>query len=378
MPYVDGLVTMAGNATGFIMAREFEESPESINKMMGTGPFIWVDAQPPVSITLRKNPTYYLKPYPYFDEIQLLATTDPVARITNFTTKQVHMPWLVYAQDRDTIKQQRPDARIQEYLSWPQSIFMRTDKPPFNDKRVRQALSMTIDRKKIRDGVNKGEGRDDQYFNLIYKNLFGTREVSELGEAAKYWRYDPQAAKQLLAAAGVPLPIQTQMYQWDASVVGQWKVDMATLTQAGWRELGIADVKDIQQTGGQFLNGPNLGQYDGMGHAITTGLNTQAPAYALAIRDKWYRGPNGERPPLNNGYVNDPQLSALADKQVRQLDRQERTKTLRQMEEIIAEQQYVIVYSSTTQSWLWDPSLRNVRLSVEQGSKRYMMKWWFA
>jgi len=371
-------LSMAVRNDAFVLAREHEEGPDAPNKLMGSGPFLFVDTTVPIVTRFKKNPDYFQKPYPYFDEIDLLTTTDPVKRITNFTTRQVHMPWLVYAQDRDQMRQERPDARIEEFNSWPQSVFMRTDKPPFNDKRVRQALSMTIDRKKVRDGVNKGEGRDDQYFNTMYKNLFGTREVSELGAAAKYWKYDPQAAKQLLAAAGVALPIQTQMYHWDASVVGQWIVDMATLTQAGWKELGIADVKDITMTGGQFLNGPNLGQYDGMGHAITTGLNAQAPAYALVIKDKWYWGPNGEHSGVNNCYVNNPQLSELAVKQLGQFDAKERTQTLRQMEDIIAEEQYLLVYSSTTQSWLGDPSLRNVSLSVEQGSKRYMMKWWFA
>ena len=46
------------------------------------------------------------------------------------------------------------------------------------------------------------------------------------------------------------------------------------------------------------------------------------------------------------------------------------------MEPIIAEEQYKIVLFSTTQSWFFDPGLKNARMSYEQGSRRYAMRWW--
>ena len=82
--------------------------------------------------------------------------------------------------------------------------------------------------------------------------------------------------------------------------------------------------------------------------------------------------------PSNQSKVADAQLGALAVKQVGQLNLQERLQTYRQMEPIIAEEQYYIMFNTTTQSWAWDPSLRNIRIPKEQANHATSaMKWWF-
>ena len=49
-PYADALVSTAGNNDGFISSKEHAESPDANNKFMGTGPYMFVDATPPVKI----------------------------------------------------------------------------------------------------------------------------------------------------------------------------------------------------------------------------------------------------------------------------------------------------------------------------------------
>jgi len=199
--------------------------------------------------------------------------------------------------------------------------------------------------------------------------------VKDLGDSAKYWNYDPQAAKQLLTAAGIDKPIDSQMSHYDASIIGPQFPNTATVIEAGWKQLNIANVADNNLPAVQARN-VTLGQYDGMGLSIQTGAAGLQKGNQL--RSFLYWGPDGTHAPQNASFINDTQLSALALKQFGQLNAEDRHQTFLQMEPIMALQQYVIVLSSTSQSWFWDPSLVNTSMSQEQTSRRYAMKWWFA
>jgi peptide/nickel transport system substrate-binding protein len=242
-PYADAVQIMGNNLGAYISPKEFAETPDAATKMVGSGPYIHTEYQTGVSLSWKKNPDYYLKPMPYFDEVKAFIVTDTAKRVADFSAKSVNYSWLFLPDERDQLKKNRPDAKFAETQGISGYIYMRTDKPPFNDKRVRQALSMAIDRKAIRDAISKGEGIDDQA--LFVGNAGWARQVKDLGDSAKYWTHDVQAAKQLLQAAGVGNLDFTWSHA-DAAVYTQAYVDTSTLTQAQWKDIGVT-VKDNQQ-----------------------------------------------------------------------------------------------------------------------------------
>ena len=81
-------------------------------------------------------------------------------------------------------------------------IYMRTDKPPFNDVRVRRAISIAVDRQGILDAVYEGVGVFNPAVPAAFKEW--ALPVDQLGEGAQYYKHDPARAKKLLAEAGYP------------------------------------------------------------------------------------------------------------------------------------------------------------------------------
>ncbi len=352
-PYADFVAIAGGNLAGYISPKEHAETDAAATKMVGSGPFIHTDYQTGVSLSWKKNPDFYDKPYPYLDEVKCFITTDTAKRVADFSSKAVDATWLFLPDERDQLLRQRPDAK-HDFTNGPSGyIYMRTDKAPFNDARVRQALSMAIDRKAIRDAITKGEGVEDQAMYVVLSNV--TRQVKDLGESSKYWKYDVQAAKQLLSAAGV----SNLSFSWshaDASVYTQAYVDTASLTQAGWKkDLGVT-VNDIQQPYSQYISTTYQGNYEGAGHSPRA-----IPYWLDFVTDAYYWGGSTGRARINLSYINDPQLNALIDKQRGQFDLNERKKTLSQIEDIMAAQQYQIFWSTDTRTYFWAPDVQNYR-----------------
>src|SRR5207247_7067372 len=123
-------------------------------------------------------------------------------------------------------------------------IYMRTDKPPFNDVRVRRAISHAIDRQAIIESVYvKGEPTP-----AIGRGLTDwSPRVDQLGPGAKYYRHDPKEARRLLAEAGFHNGLKTQL-----NVTGGYGadgMDAFQLVQRHLKESGIEAALNVQEYG---------------------------------------------------------------------------------------------------------------------------------
>ena len=351
-PYADAVQIMGGNLGAYLSPKEFAETPEAAAKMLGNGPFLFGDYQTGTSVSYRKNPDYHDKPFPYIDEFRFFITTDQAKRVADFSARSVDLTYLFLPEERDQLKRNRPDAKFEETQGIGSYIYLRTDRPPFNDKRVRQALSMGINRKALRDVLTKGEGVDDQ---AVFVGLEGwAKPVKELA-GGKYWEYNPAEAKQLLAAAGTP-SIETTWNHADAAIYTQAYVDFATLIQAQWKEIGVNAV-DRQAPYAQYISTTYQGNYEGIGHSPRT-----IPYYLDSISDRFLWTPAG-RARINLSYVNDPRLNALLDKQRAQYDTAERKKTINELQDLISEEQWEIYGPTDTRTYFWTPEVENYRPS---------------
>ena len=349
-PYADTVAYLGGNLGVWISPKEHAESDAAATKMVGSGPFIHSEYQTGVSLKFKKNPDYYDKPYPYFDDVTTFITTDTAKRVADFTAKSVDLSWLFLPEERDQLRKNRPEAKYEETQGIGGYIYLRTDKPPFNDKRVRQAISMGLDRKAIRQAISKGEGIPDQLYHVGYPF---SRKVEQLPQA-KYWDYNVAEAKKLLAAAiGEGKTIDTTWDHADGAIYTQAYVDTATLAQAQLKQIGL-NIKDQVAPYAQYISTTYQGQYEGMGHS------PRAVAYWLDyITERFTQKPKRGR--INLSYVNDSKLEDLMDKQRAQFKAEERLVTIKQIEEHVAEEQYEIYFSTDTRTYFWDNKIENYR-----------------
>src|SRR5206468_5233757 len=133
----------------------------------------------------------------------------------------------------------------QDFMSQSSSaITMRTDMPPFNDVRVRRAISHAIDRQAIIEAVwMRGEPTPSVSRGLAEWSL----PVDQLGAGAKYYQYDPKEAKRLLAEAGYPKGFKTQLTT--TAGLGRDLVDAAQLVQRFLKDVGIEAELKLQEYG---------------------------------------------------------------------------------------------------------------------------------
>jgi len=352
-PFVWLVNVLANPYSTWIIAPEVVEQfgdlkkPESV---IGTGPFILERYEPNVKTVFKRNPTYFLKDQPYVDGVEWLVLEDPSTGLAMYRTGQIDCgpaaQWSVRQQDLDTLKQSHPNLVYQDYLSTVTNavLYLRNDLPPFNDVRVRRALSMAIDRQGLIEAVYmRGEPMPAIARGATQWSL----PIDQLGEGARYYQYDPKEARRLLAEAGLAKGFKTSIATTNG--YGPDLLDAVQLVQHALKEVGIEAEMKLQEYGA-YMATTFLGKYEAM--AMGPLSNTWDPdtvLYGMYAPDQ----------PRNSGHVNDPKIMAMLKEQRRTQDLEARKKLIFDLQRYIAEQQYYVYLYAVGVTGTWQPYVKN-------------------
>ncbi len=197
-----------------IFAREvLEEDGDLKKRLIGTGPYLLKEHTRKVRVVLARNPDYFDKGRPYVDEYTILSTPDAATRLAAFRTGQSDILWLASLGEVETVRKTNPAAVVQEYKNVlaPFGLALAQDKPPFNDVRVRRAISMAVDRQKQVDTLFEGHGIPG--WGVPY--LYYQDEMPTLAQLGPWWQHRPSEAKKLLAEAGHANGFETTLFYYE-------------------------------------------------------------------------------------------------------------------------------------------------------------------
>src|SRR6266566_2089195 len=361
-PYVWFLDMLANSHAVAIIAKECVEKfgdlkrPESV---VGSGPWMLDSYRPNVGYTFVRNPGYFVAGQPYIDKVEAGVDEDNASRMAAFIAGKYDLGWeyqgvinrVDWVQIKDTLKQKRPRLQTAEYPNAVMThISMRTDKAPFSDVRVRRAMSLAIHRQGIVDAVFEGAGAFNPPVPAALKEW--SVPMSQLGEGARWYKYDLAQAKKLMAEAGHPNGFQATM---DFTTYGSTVlVDISQLVLKHLKDIGI-DVKMNQKEYGAYISTSFYGKFDSMCLGPQTGF--QEPDNFLF--GQYYPGEL-----KNQSHINDPIVADMLIRQRRTHDVAKRREVIHEIQRHLANQQYYVQLASAVQIAVWDAALRNYATNV--------------
>ncbi|KOT49461.1 MULTISPECIES: ABC transporter substrate-binding protein [Streptomyces] len=162
-------------------------------KPVGSGPFRFVSFAPGRSCVVKRNDAYW-DGAPHLDELEFVVANEESARVNALLGGQVE-----YAHELNPTTARAHEGKGQIEIvrlrnSAMQSFAMKTDRAPFDDKRVREAFFLIADRKELLDGALSGAGE-------IGNDLFGKGYEYYAGDLPQRHQ-DLDRARHLLKQAG--------------------------------------------------------------------------------------------------------------------------------------------------------------------------------
>jgi len=164
---------------------------------IGTGPFRFADWKRGDSVILVKNPNYYVKEIPYLDKVVFKFIPDPSAQLAALRAGDVDVIAYDLSPENAPALEKDPRFKVLKGNTTTDVIMaMNHSRKPFNDHRVRQAITLAVDRQAVITGAVAGYG------TIIGSHMDPTNPYYV--DLAGLYPYNLAKAKQLLTEAGYP------------------------------------------------------------------------------------------------------------------------------------------------------------------------------
>jgi peptide/nickel transport system substrate-binding protein len=326
--------------------------------VMGTGPFIFVEHVKGSHWVGKRNPNYWDKGKPYLDGYRALFIKSSAAQVAAIRGERAHIQFRGFTPaDRDAIKAALGDKIKVQESPWDCILLvaMNHQKKPFDDKRVRRALTLALDRYEGSKALSK---------IAIVKEVAGVQvpgtpyatPPDELAKLAGYG-HDINAsraeARKLLkeaGAEGLSFTFENRGVPMPYEPLAVWLIDQ-------WRQIGLNVKQEVVEAAAYF---GTLKKGD-----FAVGVDFQC-GYTVEPDLDLYKFTSRKGNPSNYGFYNDQVLDDLYQKQSRATDIEERKKYVRQFERYLLDEQVhyimtlqwhrIIPYSAKVHGWQITPS----------------------
>lgn len=328
----NALISSLQHSGSAILNKEYTEGLEAAGKKleaepMGTGQYKFKNWTPGASYELEKFADYFDKDRAAQSDLQFKIISEESARTIALENGEIDLLISVGTNDADKVRNNSKLA-LDEYQSTQLETFsMNTQKPPFDNPLVRQAMNYAVNKNDVLTAAINNEGSvANGYLSTAAMGYYDTAIVYE---------YNKEKAKELLAEAGL-----SSGFQFTCFVSNDERARSATVIQANLAELGIT-MNIEQMEASTFFERTGKGEQD----ACMTGW------VANAEPDNTYRplftsekaGAGG-----NRAFYKNPVVDALIDDAASNSDKAAVEKNYREVQKILSEDAiWVPLYSKT-------------------------------
>ncbi|MEX0816549.1 MAG: ABC transporter substrate-binding protein [Gaiellales bacterium] len=209
----------------------------------GTGPFKLDSFTPKVGLSVVRNDAYW-GDKPFADKIEIRFYDEEAPMILGLQGDEVDFVEHFSVSGGAPLLGDENVQVIAVKAATHRQIHMRTDKEPFTDNRVRQALALSIDRQALVDGLWEGQADigNDSPFGPLYPATDTSIPQRE---------QDIDQAKQLLADVGMADGFQVQLDTWDGFEIP----DLAQLVKNNAEQIGVTINLKITDAGTYYGDG---------------------------------------------------------------------------------------------------------------------------
>src|SRR2546421_3288985 len=233
--------------------------------VMGTGPFTFVEHVKGSHWVGKKNPNYWDKGKPYLDSYRAIFMTDSAAQVAAVRGERAMIQFRGFSPaERDSIVQALGKSKVTVQESpWNCLIMvaLNHEKKPFDDKRVRKALTLALDRYQGSQALSKIAIVKEVGGVQVPGSTYAT-PPAELEKLAGYGHDIAKSraeAKRLLKEAGVPdgfsFTYKNRGVPMPYEAVGVWLIDQ-------WRQIGLNVKQEVVEASAYYGQVLRPGNFD--------------------------------------------------------------------------------------------------------------------
>jgi len=306
--------------------------------VMGTGPFKFVEHVKGSHFVGRKNPDYWDKGKPYLDGYRAIFISASSAQVAAIRGERAHIQFRGFTpSERDSLVQALGSKITVQESPWDclSLVAINHERKPFDDKRVRRALTLALDRYEASKNLSRIAVVRDVAGIQVPGTPWAT-PPQELEKLAGYGRDITKAraeARRLLREAGVPegfaFTFKNRGIPMPYEPVGIWLIDQ-------WRQIGL-NVKQETVEASAMVSLLRQGDFDVASDAqcsfvVEPDIDV-AKFQSVGLSDN------------NFGRYKDAVLDELFSKQARAVDPEERKRYLRAFEKRLLDEEAHYIYT---------------------------------